>query len=686
MSAASARVDELKKRYEENPRRFFAPLANEYRKAGDLDAAIDLCRMHLDEQPGHLSGHIVYGQALYESGRAGEAKIAFEAALNLDPENLIALRHLGDIGKTEGDVAVAIHWYQRVLEADPRNDEVIALIADLQQPPPAPSVVVVAEPPPPPAPQYAVEAPTSAELSFIDPSAPTPVITMEVVPAANPLPEPFAESVAEAEPFAVPAEVPPQIPSRASIGLMDLDLDLGEESAPPSDLLGAVPLAPSAPTVADEPLPVLTEGLPRTDTAFPDSGVGEPEPYAVADASLDLSPAEAPPPDGLDADFNVEPPAEQASTVAADESEPMFGDELDITPTPAVASAPAAPATPADFDALFGSPPISDVFVGGDDGPVVTGEPGFVADAFVGRELDETPRDASTDAGSTPPPFVTETMAELYLQQGFHQEALEVYRQLSAQNPGDASLAERVRHLEHGSRSSMAIDGISQEIEAAAEAEELRHSREIPAAPEDAVHAEPEPAAAPEDVQALSDAGPAVPLEAPVPAVAPAGPPAPVGPTAREVFARIAHRRASPGEAAGTGIVESAQEPAQEPVHGGSIDQLFGAGSVAADDEGAAATVAAAFDAAPAATVKGQPTYTGTDEISLESVFHDEGGTARTAPAVERQSTKLRFDQFFAGAEDASTPSSTPSQPAAPGRGEEDIAQFSDWLKGLKGS
>jgi len=323
MSAASARVDELKKRYEENPRRFFAPLANEYRKAGELDAAIDLCRMHLDEQPGHLSGHIVYGQALYESGRAGEAKIAFEAALNLDPENLIALRHLGDIGKTEGDAAVAIHWYQRVLEADPRNDEVIALIADLQQPPPAPSVVVVAEPPPPPAPQYAVEAPTSAELSFIDPSAPTPVITMEVVPAANPLPEPFAESVAGAEPFAVPAEVPPQIPSRASIGLMDLDLDLGEESAPPSDLLGAVPLAPSAPTAADEPLPVLTEGLPRTDTAFPDSGAGEPEPYAAADASLDLSPAEAPPPDGLDADFNVEPPAEQASTVAADESEPV---------------------------------------------------------------------------------------------------------------------------------------------------------------------------------------------------------------------------------------------------------------------------------------------------------------------------------------------------------------------------
>ena len=109
MNPPPARVDELKKRYEENPRRFFAPLANEYRKAGELDAAIELCRMHLEEQPGHLSGHIVFGQALFESGRTADAKVTFEAALNLDPENLIALRHLGDIGKADGDATVATH-------------------------------------------------------------------------------------------------------------------------------------------------------------------------------------------------------------------------------------------------------------------------------------------------------------------------------------------------------------------------------------------------------------------------------------------------------------------------------------------------------------------------------------------------------------------------------------------------
>ncbi len=66
--ASSARIDELRKKFDENPRRYFAPLANEYRKAGDLDQAILICQEYLPQQPGHMSGHIVYGQALYELG------------------------------------------------------------------------------------------------------------------------------------------------------------------------------------------------------------------------------------------------------------------------------------------------------------------------------------------------------------------------------------------------------------------------------------------------------------------------------------------------------------------------------------------------------------------------------------------------------------------------------------------
>ena len=129
--ANSARIDELEKKFSENARRYFAPLANEYRKAGDLDRAIEICRAHLPQQPGHMSGHVVYGQALYESRQLDEAKTVFEAALALDPENLIALRHLGDIARDNADPATARTWYLRVLDADPRNDEVAGMLAEL---------------------------------------------------------------------------------------------------------------------------------------------------------------------------------------------------------------------------------------------------------------------------------------------------------------------------------------------------------------------------------------------------------------------------------------------------------------------------------------------------------------------------------------------------------------------------
>ncbi len=132
--ATSARLDELKKKFDENPRRYFAPLANEYRKLGDLTQAIALCRAHLPNQPGHISGHIVLAQALYEARELGESRQIFEASLDLDPENLIALRYLGDIAREQGEPVQARGWYERVLDADPRNEDIALLLRELDGP------------------------------------------------------------------------------------------------------------------------------------------------------------------------------------------------------------------------------------------------------------------------------------------------------------------------------------------------------------------------------------------------------------------------------------------------------------------------------------------------------------------------------------------------------------------------
>jgi len=161
--ASTARLDELKKKFDENPRRYFAPLANEHRKSGDLDQAISLCRAHLPLQPAHISGHIILAQALFEAGSVDESRDIFLAALGLDPENLIALRYLGDIARETNDVDTARSWYQRVLEVDPRNDEIVQMVRDLETPRP-----VVAELDVAPEPEAA--APTA-----VAPVPPTPV-------------------------------------------------------------------------------------------------------------------------------------------------------------------------------------------------------------------------------------------------------------------------------------------------------------------------------------------------------------------------------------------------------------------------------------------------------------------------------------------------------------------------------
>ena len=128
---ALSRLDEITKRYEENPRRFFAPLANAYRKAGDLSRSISLCQRYLQDQPGNLHGQVVYGRALFDAGRLDEAGVIFGIALALDPEHLITLRQLGDIARLKHEAIEAIEWYKRVLDADPRNDEVLALVNEL---------------------------------------------------------------------------------------------------------------------------------------------------------------------------------------------------------------------------------------------------------------------------------------------------------------------------------------------------------------------------------------------------------------------------------------------------------------------------------------------------------------------------------------------------------------------------
>ena len=680
--ASTARIDELKKKFDENPRRYFAPLANEFRKAGEVEQAIMICEEFLPQQPGHMSGHIVYGQALFEAGRFDQSRTVFETALTLDPENLIALRHLGDIAKGQGDVDAARRWYDRVLEADPRNDEIQALIAGLQDVPasaaPAISPPAVAEAPADAESAATVEMTTVSreERRFAPPpaeAAETPAVP--VPPAAPPpLPEPieldFAGDVSLQMPETVPVQ--PGLPDASTVHARAEGLE-STEFAPPSgpvdrahDLGSSLeageftaPSAPVAPldgleetsfggferSVPDggPPLPMLdtsesTEPPRRADPPpMPDL---EPAPAAVADVRRE-QPADVRP------EPSAEMPPELPPAVIAAEAELLdLDDSLTMPATVGVAATP--PATPS------ASPNVE-----------LAPEP----------EAEREPEPERASPAAPAAPFVTETMAELFLKQGFREQALDIYRQLLAANPHDERLQHRVLELRppapapagESVRDFLARFAARQPSVQAASAAQAASA--TPPSNDDfaSFDAVPEPLA--------THGAP------PAPAAEPEAYPEPV---AEAAPAPAAAPRQTPSSAMSTGVERGAASQGS----GGSIDALFGNRAVGSSEDSAASALAQAFGAGsePAPAISGRPARAAAGELSLDSVFRD------APPRPPRAAQNFSFDQFFSAENAAADQAAAPpapapdptvaSQPAE--RSADDIEQFNSWLQGLK--
>ena len=91
----TARIAALKRRVDSDPASVsFAALAEEYRRAGQCDAAIATCLAGLKHRPEYASARVTLGRALVEAGRTAEARVQFEMVVRLAPENLAAIRAL----------------------------------------------------------------------------------------------------------------------------------------------------------------------------------------------------------------------------------------------------------------------------------------------------------------------------------------------------------------------------------------------------------------------------------------------------------------------------------------------------------------------------------------------------------------------------------------------------------------
>src|SRR4051812_37961700 len=75
----------------------FGGVAERFRRAGDLDRAISLCREGLKKFPMLLSARVTLGWALLDQAKFDEARVELEQVLRRAPDNLAAIRGLAEL-------------------------------------------------------------------------------------------------------------------------------------------------------------------------------------------------------------------------------------------------------------------------------------------------------------------------------------------------------------------------------------------------------------------------------------------------------------------------------------------------------------------------------------------------------------------------------------------------------------
>ena len=144
--ADNPRIEALRRRVEKDPASIaFAQLAEEYRRAGDYQQAITICRDGLARHPGYLSAQVTLGRALIEVQQFDEARRELEAVVSVAPDNLAAIRALADIHLQIGDDDAA------GLQAPARAS---AVVPEPEAPPSPPEVTARVEEPIGPVPVF----------------------------------------------------------------------------------------------------------------------------------------------------------------------------------------------------------------------------------------------------------------------------------------------------------------------------------------------------------------------------------------------------------------------------------------------------------------------------------------------------------------------------------------------------
>ncbi len=391
---------ELRQRWERDPKsRAFLQLAEEYRRAGQLEDAVHVLRAGLDEHPTYLSAQVALGRCLMESGLADAAAEILERAVARDPTQLVANKLLVEAYLAKGQPAKAserLNLYKLFNDRDAEIELLEARIRTLQGLPAiAAGTKKGAIAPPIPAPSPALDD-SPFDLPAV---AGLPEVALEPVSATWP-----SGSAPAREPFGrvYAAGAAQRIESAfAQQGIFPL-----APPAAPALSPRPVPLAAVAPIALVAPLPPLPPlaslpPLPPLAPIAPDPSLAPPAPgIAIAPAA------------------NVEWESEAWPAAAAP------GEETVADPLP-------APDGVAEADL----PPVADEWAPELDAAAELAEPAAGGEPAALAEPTPTPV-LPVSAAAKP---ASATLGELYLAQGHLDEAEDSFRSVLQSRPGDSA-------------------------------------------------------------------------------------------------------------------------------------------------------------------------------------------------------------------------------------------------------
>ena len=127
-------IERLKEKLEKDPTsKLFVPLAEEYKKAGMFDEAIEVLTKGLERQPGYLSARVSLGKIYIERGMLDEAVSEFEKVIAVIPDNLYAHKKLAEIYKDLGRRDEAIGEFKTVIRINPADAWAATNLASIEQ-------------------------------------------------------------------------------------------------------------------------------------------------------------------------------------------------------------------------------------------------------------------------------------------------------------------------------------------------------------------------------------------------------------------------------------------------------------------------------------------------------------------------------------------------------------------------